>query len=137
MIDLKNFTPYTLLLLGGFLLLGSMLSAQAEVQFTNLANSQGKLMIRVRAEDGKVVKELTLPLKNTAPILKLDLSPAKYAIAVFHDENDNNKLDRQFTGFPAEAYGFSNNVRGTLGPPDLSDQLVYLRRNSQIKIKLE
>ncbi len=45
------------------------------------------------------------------------LPPGEYAIAVFHDENLNNKLDRHALGYPLEAYGFSNNARGKFGPP--------------------
>jgi len=40
-----------------------------------------------------------------------------YAIAVFHDENQNGENDLNFLGIPKEAYGFSNNVRGKFGPP--------------------
>ena len=40
--------------------------------------------------------------------------PGTYAIAVFHDENKNGKID----GFPpTEGYAFSNDARGTFGPP--------------------
>lgn len=46
-----------------------------------------------------------------------DLPPGRYAVAVFHDENGNRKLDRHMLGYPTEAYGFSNNARGRLGPP--------------------
>lgn len=40
-----------------------------------------------------------------------------YAVKLFHDENDNDKMDTNFLGMPTESYGFSNNVRGTFGPP--------------------
>ena len=40
-----------------------------------------------------------------------------YGIAVFHDENKNGKMDKNFLGIPQEAYGFSNNMRVTFGPP--------------------
>jgi uncharacterized protein (DUF2141 family) len=44
-------------------------------------------------------------------------APGTYAVAVYHDENDNHHLDRSFLGLPAEGYGFSNNVRPLLGLP--------------------
>jgi len=47
-----------------------------------------------------------------------DLPFGEYLIKVFHDENGNYKLDKNLFGAPAEAYGFSNNARATLGPPD-------------------
>ena len=40
-----------------------------------------------------------------------DIPPGTYAIAVFHDENANGKLDKNFLGIPCEGYGASNNVR--------------------------
>lgn len=40
-----------------------------------------------------------------------------YAISVFHDENSNKVLDKNFLGIPKEGYGFSNNAKGNFGPP--------------------
>lgn len=43
-----------------------------------------------------------------------NIPAGEYAIAIFHDENSNNKID----GFPpTEGYAFSNDARGTFGPP--------------------
>ena len=33
----------------------------------------------------------------------------KYAVAVYHDENDNHKFDRNLIGLPTEGFGVSNN----------------------------
>jgi uncharacterized protein (DUF2141 family) len=43
-----------------------------------------------------------------------------YAVSSFHDENGNNKLDRNSLGVPSEGYGFSNDAQGTAGPPTFS-----------------
>ena len=40
-----------------------------------------------------------------------------YAIATFHDENQNGENDLNFLGIPKEDYGFSNDARGKFGPP--------------------
>jgi uncharacterized protein (DUF2141 family) len=37
-----------------------------------------------------------------------------YAVAVFHDENSNGKLDTNFLGIPREGTGASNNAKGHL-----------------------
>lgn len=37
------------------------------------------------------------------------LPPGSYAMLVFHDENNNGKMDRTFLGIPKEGYGASNN----------------------------
>lgn len=44
-----------------------------------------------------------------------------YAIAVVHDENDNEKLDTNFLGIPKEGIGASNDAQGRLGPPKWKD----------------
>src|SRR6185295_7726931 len=46
-----------------------------------------------------------------------DVPYGDYGIAVFHDENKNGKMDKNFLGIPQEPYGFSNNMRVTFGPP--------------------
>ena len=46
-----------------------------------------------------------------------DLTPGRYAISVFHDENDNGKFDRTMIGLPLEGYGFSNDAKVVLSPP--------------------
>jgi uncharacterized protein (DUF2141 family) len=47
-----------------------------------------------------------------------DVPFGEYAVTAYHDENDNNRLDKGVFGKPTEAYGFSNNARGLLGRPD-------------------
>lgn len=47
-----------------------------------------------------------------------------YAVSVFHDENANAKLDLGLFG-PTELWGFSNGVRGLLGPPSFDKAKTY------------
>ena len=44
-------------------------------------------------------------------------SPGVYAVALYHDENANQKFDRTGIGLPAEGYGFSNNPGTLAGLP--------------------
>jgi len=44
-------------------------------------------------------------------------APGFYAVAVYHDANNNHRFDRTLFGLPAEGYGFSNNAPIELGPP--------------------
>lgn len=44
-----------------------------------------------------------------------------YAIAVYHDKNKNEKLDKNFLGIPTENYMFSNYATGNFGPPSFED----------------
>ena len=38
------------------------------------------------------------------------LSKGEYAISLYHDANNNRKLDRNLLGIPSEQYGFSNDA---------------------------
>jgi uncharacterized protein (DUF2141 family) len=44
-----------------------------------------------------------------------------YAVSVFHDENMNGKLDKNFVGAPKEGYGASNNPKKRMGPPKFDE----------------
>ncbi len=46
---------------------------------------------------------------ETIELVFPDLAAGDYALMVFHDENDNGKLDSNLIGMPVEGYGFSNN----------------------------
>ena len=43
--------------------------------------------------------------------------PGMYAVAVYHDENNNHHFDRSLIGLPVEGYGFSNDASAFMAPP--------------------
>lgn len=47
--------------------------------------------------------------------------PGDYAIAVYHDENNDRNFNRTLLGLPAEGYGFSNDAPAVVGLPSFSD----------------
>ncbi len=49
-----------------------------------------------------------------------DVAPGDYAVAVFHDENDNGTLDTAFLGIPEEGVGYSR-TPPKRGPPPTFD----------------
>ena len=63
-------------------------------------------------------KGYTLTIINNQVMKAIHLPYGEYAIKIFHDENGNDILDTRIFGIPAERYGFSNNARGSFGPPD-------------------
>jgi uncharacterized protein (DUF2141 family) len=56
-----------------------------------------------------------------ARVVFKDLPYGSYAVSIYHDENANGKLDTNPMGIPKEAYGFSNNARGSFGKPGYQD----------------
>lgn len=50
-----------------------------------------------------------------------DLPAGAYAIATYHDENDNGEFDTTWLGFPDEGLGFSNGAWIGFGPPSFKE----------------
>lgn len=65
-----------------------------------------------------------------------ELKPGKYAATIFHDKNDNQKLDTNFIGIPKEGYGFSNNAQGVFGPPKF-DAAVFTMGQDDMEMKID
>jgi len=87
-------------------------------------------------EPKKAVHLRSVEAEKGQVTLSLNVPPAKYAVAVFHDANNNGVLDKNAFGIPTEAYGFSNNARGRFGPPDFGDCLIEIGPNTQARIQL-
>ncbi|GAB2560929.1 DUF2141 domain-containing protein [Spirosoma aerophilum] len=66
------------------------------------------------------------------------VEPGEYAIAVYHDENGNGKMDTRMFGIPKEPYGFSNNFRPKMSAPKFSDCGFSVSENGKtVRIKLD
>lgn len=63
--------------------------------------------------------------QGNATVTFSDLRPGPVAVAAFHDENDNGKMDTNFLGLPKEGYGFSNDPR-LMRAPRFDDARVKL-----------
>ena len=88
-------------------------------------NNQGQVMVQVTASrkafegDAPPTDRKMAPIKKgKAKVVFYSLKPGTYAVSLYHDANANQKMDKNFLGVPKEDYGFSNNARGTMGPPD-------------------
>lgn len=46
---------------------------------------------------------------NKAEVIFKDIPDGDYAIMLFHDRNNNGKMDTNFLGIPSEGYGASRN----------------------------
>ena len=74
----------------------------------------------------KPFKGFNFEIINNEVLKTINLPFGEYAIKVYHDENANDELDTRIFGIPIERYGFSNNARGTLGPPEYEDAVFNL-----------
>lgn len=77
------------------------------------------------------------PQTLSADIVFTNLPEGIYAVSVFHDENMNQRLDKNFMGIPKEGYGASNNPKKKMGPPSFEEAKFQLSGTLQVlEIKL-
>jgi len=55
--------------------------------------------------------------------------PGVYVIALYHDENANQKIDRSMIGLPVEGYGFTNNPPTLVGLPSFRSVRLSIPRS--------
>jgi uncharacterized protein (DUF2141 family) len=96
------------------------------VNVSNLNSNDGKVFIAIYdSEDSflnKGFKSYVTKIENNSCSVTFENIPSgNYAISLYHDENDNNKMDSNFMGIPKEDYGCSNNAKGFMGPPKWED----------------
>lgn len=79
-----------------------------------------------------------VPLSGTTAKACFAVSaPGTYAVAVFHDENDNHHLDTNLLGLPVEGFGFSNDAPTLIGPPSFAAARIEVHAgDNDIAIKL-
>jgi uncharacterized protein (DUF2141 family) len=106
------------------------------VTVTGLKSSKGNLMLEmVDAKDKVVVQKVATIENKKSTIVLSDVKNGTYAIRFYHDENNNQKMDTGTFGIPTEGYGFSNNARGFMGPPDLEDMLFTVSGDVKLTLK--
>jgi uncharacterized protein (DUF2141 family) len=89
-------------------------------------------------EDAAIAKTKTMVVGQKAQVIFTNLPYGWYGISLYHDENNNGKMDKNMMGIPKEAYGFSNNAKGFFGKPDYKDVKFELKSSEkQIDIKLD
>ena len=63
-----------------------------------------------------------------------NLPNGTYAVSVYHDENDNGRLDANVLGIPKEGVGASNDAKAHFGPPNFNDAKFVVERKPQVLI---
>ncbi|MDC0272078.1 DUF2141 domain-containing protein [Crocinitomicaceae bacterium] len=87
---------------------------------------------------GKQLVEKVLPVDaKTLNFTFKNLPHDDYAVAIFHDKNNNGVLDKNAFGFPLEPYGFSRNARARFSAPAFNDAKIELHGDETIEIKIQ
>ncbi|EMG36554.1 hypothetical protein PCS_02566 [Desulfocurvibacter africanus PCS] len=99
------------------------LAADLEVTLTGIRNDSGSIRIAVLDRligspdaDNAVALHKEPARPGSMTLRFTGLEPGRYALAVFHDEDDDGELQRLLGLIPLEGYALSGNT-GRMGPP--------------------
>jgi len=115
------------------------------ISINNLKNTKGQIGILVfnkkegfPSENAEALREILAPISSSTMDYTFSGLPyGEYAISIMHDENMNQRLDKNFLGIPKEGFGVSNNVVGKMGPPKFEKAVFQFQKNNQsVRIKI-
>lgn len=117
------------------------LAAELEVVLDN-APDRGVLVFQVYdAADAfgdlrDPAQEIRLPATGADVYRLADIADGNVAVLVYHDENENGLIDKNFIGIPRERLAFSNGYQPK-GPPSFSRASFRLGPEGPLRIDLE
>jgi uncharacterized protein (DUF2141 family) len=128
-----------------FILLGlnSFSQYTLKVKIHGIQNTNGQIELsiyndsKVFPEVGKTYKMVRIDPKGSEVIYEFtNLPSGEYAIATFHDENNDKECNTNLIGVPTEAFAFSNDFRPFLSAPDFTDCSFKVDKNMEISIEM-
>lgn len=133
---------WSLLLL--FIVNASAAQGRIVLTITNIENNKGVcktcLFTNAGAFAGKgaAFRCAEIPIQNkTASFVFEGVPVGNYAIAVFHDANRNNKMDKNFLGIPIEGYGASKNKLPFASAPTFKDNVFNVVDKGTVTIAIK
>ena len=117
---------------GGLILSSGLLAAGNTLDITVKGVRDDQGMVRAGIynsaetfpKEGKAMARTATPAKAGSVALQFtDLPPGKYAVILYHDENNDGQMDKRFGMIPLEGYGLSNNIKAS-GKPSF-DQCAF------------
>ncbi len=99
------------------------------VEVDGFRNSEGRARAGLfRSDEGfpldvdDVDTKVEAPIKNKKATLKFtDVPHGTYSVVVYHDEDADGSLDKNWVGMPTEGAGVYKPVTSRLPPPDFED----------------
>jgi uncharacterized protein (DUF2141 family) len=115
-----------------------------KVTITGLHSDKGKLYLSIYNSEKGYPKDPAAAYRLTnaeihsgkSTVLLAGIPPGTYAIACYHDENDNGKIDLNFLGIPKEGTGASNDAKGSFGPPKFRDAKFRLGSDTSLAVRM-
>ena len=130
-----------------FLMLCAATSLQAQnsitVDIPNVPAAEGKISVALYSDAGSFLKFESVfasasseARKGGTKVTLKDIPNGEYAIALFYDKNNNNKLDKNWMGIPKEKVAFSNAKMKLFGPPSYKECAFTITSDKTLVIPL-
>jgi uncharacterized protein (DUF2141 family) len=134
---LKHFVPI-LVFISSF---GFAQNSNLTVSVSGIKNNSGSLTAELYSSKEKFLKTaykiVSTEIKsNSATVSFTGIPKGEYTVLVYHDENNNKKLDKNFIGMPKEPVAVSNNAKGFMGPPKYEEAKFTVTADTKINIKM-
>lgn len=135
---------YLLFLLASLSVLGQE-QLPITVKVTNIKQAKGTMRVAFYKKGSGFPKEGTITFAKETKVSKAgeltmkftDIPYGEYAIAVFQDKNQNQKIDKNLIGYPTEPFGFSKNFKPRFSEPEFEDcNVIISATNNLFTIKL-
>ncbi|MBN3909508.1 MAG: DUF2141 domain-containing protein [Nostoc sp. NMS1] len=116
------------------------------LEIDGLKNKEGEVCVSIFASsegfpsdrDRGLQKQCTKITDTPLPITFENLKAGSYAVAVFHDQNNDRILNSNVFGIPKEGFGFSRNPEIRTGAPKFSEAAFLVAGpNTNIQIQLK
>jgi uncharacterized protein (DUF2141 family) len=122
----------------------SIVAAQLKIVWNNVRSDRGRIEIAVyQGKDGfpdnsdKSIAKRKISVEEGTVIIN-DLPEGELAVSIFHDENEDEILNKNGLGIPKEGIGFSRNPGVLFGPPSYKKAKFKLGSSlEQVTIKLK
>jgi uncharacterized protein (DUF2141 family) len=143
---IKTVFFFVLLSIIPFLTVSFIQETKQVIRITNLKKVKGNLYLgwykdaaTFRINEKAIYrKKIIINNQDEISVVFNDIPKGRYAIAVFLDENDNYKLDKNLFGIPKEKYGFSNNVLPSVRAATFDESSFVLKQQeTEITITLK
>ncbi|MCX2743489.1 DUF2141 domain-containing protein [Mangrovivirga sp. M17] len=98
-----------------------------QIEINNIKTFEGEIKVSVytRENDFLSLKDIfkykIFPPSQPIEVISFSLPPGEYAIAAYHDIDNDGKMKRNILGIPKEPYGFSNNFKLKFSAPKFED----------------
>ena len=112
------------------------------VNITGMTVDKGNVYVALYNSEKSFLKEnfkgsIVKVTNQKATAIFKNIEKGVYAISVFHDKNNNKKMDTNFMGIPKEPIGCSNGATGFMGPPKYMKAKFTLASDVVIPVKVK